>query len=174
MLFRSVEGKTFYGIISKEMICTFFYEECNKSQSIIKLSDIKVMDIMREDVPKVHPFDRIEEAVQYLEKKRIAFVAVVNEVNEFKGILTHKSVFREFTELFGLDKGKRISVIAFDIPGQISKLTKIISENQGNIISCLVADPKSALDVREIILRIQTDNFDKIIEDMKYAGFKIQ
>ncbi len=41
-----------------------------------------------------------------LERMRISFVAVVDEFDNFKGILTHKAVFREFNNAFGLNKGK--------------------------------------------------------------------
>ena len=52
-------------------------------------------------------------------------------------------------------KGKRLAVIAYDIQGQISKLTNIITENKGNIISLVVVDPKSLTEVKEIIIRLR-------------------
>jgi len=91
-----------------------------------------------------------------------------------QGIVTHHGIFHQFTELFGLNKGKRLAVIAYDIPGQISKLSKIITENKGQIISFVVVDPKSITEVKEIVIRLSTDNIDEILEKVKEAGFKIQ
>ena len=166
------EGEKFYGSISKEKIYAFYYEKCLDKQCL--LTDFTVESIMRTDVPTIHPLEQMEKAAHFLEVKSVAFVAVVDENNAFKGIVTHHAIFHEFTELFGLNKGRRLAVIAYDIPGQISKLTKIISENNGDVISFVVVDPKSLTDVKEVAIRIRTDNFQGILEKVKDAGFKIQ
>jgi len=166
------EGEKFYGSISKERIYTFYYEKCLDKQCL--LTDFTVESIMRSDVPTIHPLDQMEKAAHFLEVKSVSFVAVVDEYGAFKGIVTHHAIFHEFTELFGLNKGRRLSVIAYDIPGQISKLTKIISENNGDVISFVVVDPKSLTDVKEVVIRIRTDNFQGILEKVKESGFKIQ
>lgn len=166
------EGDKFYGSISKDRIYAFYYEKCIDRECL--LSDFTVENVMRTDVPAIHPIEQIEKAAHFLEVKNIAFVAVVDEHDSFKGIVTHHAIFHEFTELFGLNKGRRLSVIAYDIPGQISKLTKIIAENNGDIISFVVVDPKSVTEVKEIVVRIRTENFQGILEKVKDAGFKIQ
>lgn len=103
----------------------------------------------------------------------ISFVAVVDDFNNFQGILTHHAVFEQFTNIFGLNKGERLAVMALDIPGQISKLSKIITEKHADIISFVVVDPKSATDVREIVVRIVTDKLEEIKAKVKQAGFKV-
>jgi acetoin utilization protein AcuB len=130
------EGDKFYGSISKDRIYAFYYEKCVDKQCL--LSDFKVENVMRTDVPSIHPLEQMEKAAHFLEIKNIAFVAVVDDYGVFKGILTHHGVFQQFTQLFGLNKGERLAVIAFDIPGQISRLSKIITENNGDIISFVV------------------------------------
>jgi len=166
------EGNKFYGAISKEKIYTYYYEKCIERECL--LSDFLVENVMRTDVPTINTLEQVEEAAHFLETRSISFVAVVDNVGEFKGIVTHHAIFHQFTELFGLNKGKRLSVIAFDIPGQISKLSKIITENKGDIISFVVVDPKSITEVKEIVVRLQTDNFDEILAKVKGAGFKVQ
>ena len=91
-----------------------------------------------------------------------------------KGIVTHHAIFHQFTELFGLNKGRRLAVIAYDIQGQISKLSKIITENKGDIISFVVIDPKSLTEVKEIVVRLETDNYEDIVAKVKAAGFKVE
>jgi acetoin utilization protein AcuB len=167
-----VEDNKFYGSISKERIYTYYYEKCVDKQCL--LSDFVVENVMRTDVPVINPMQEVEEAAHFLETKNVSFVAVVDNFGEFKGIVTHHAIFHQFTELFGLNKGKRLAVIAYDIQGQVSKLTKIITENKGDIISFVIVDPKSVTDVKEIIVRLDTDNFDDIVAKVKVAGFKVQ
>ncbi|GAA0785007.1 CBS domain-containing protein [Hathewaya limosa] len=166
------EGDKFYGTISKERIYTFYFEKNLDKKSL--LEEFLVENVMRVDVPKVDPMEQVEEASNYLATENTPFVAVIDSANEFKGIVTHNAVFKQFTELFGLNRGQRISVIAHDIPGQISKLSKIITENNGDIISFVVVDPKSLTEVKEIVVRIKTENYDDILKKVKDAGFKVQ
>ena len=63
---------------------------------------------------------------------------------------------------------------AFNFSFIVAKLSKIITENNGDIISFVVVDPKSITDVREIVIRVRTEDFQSIIEKVKQAGFKIQ
>jgi len=169
-----IVGKNkFYGVVTKELILKYFYKLTNEKAQIISLSDYKVEEVLKSDLPVLHMNDLVEAAANLLYLNKAVFVAVLDEAGEFKGIITHKDIFREFTSLFGLDKGKRISVTAYDIPGQILKLTRIISENKGDIISCVVEDPKSKLAVKEIVLRIGTNNYDHIVRKIEAAGFKL-
>ena len=169
-----VEKSKFYGVITKELIFQYFYKVSNEKTQVISLSDFKVKEVMSTDLPVVHTNDLVETAANLLYLNKAIFVAVVDENGEFKGIITHKDIFKEFTSLFGLNKGKRIAVTAYDIPGQILKLTKIITENRGDIISCVVEDPKSKLAVKEIVLRIATENYEHIVRKIESAGFKVQ
>jgi acetoin utilization protein AcuB len=166
------EGDKFYGSISKDRIYTFYFEKSIDKACL--LSDFKVENVMRTDVPAIHPLEQMEKAAHFLEVKNISFVAVVDEYGSFKGIVTHHAIFHEFTELFGLNKGRRLAIIAYDIPGQVSKLSRIISENGGDIISFVVVDPKSVTDVKEVVIRVRTENFQEILVKVKDAGFRIQ
>lgn len=166
-----VEGDKFYGAISKDRIYEFYYEKCEDKQCF--LSDFSVETVMRTDIPTISQSEEVEKAVHFLEIMNIAFVAVVDENNDMQGILTHHAVFEQFTQVFGLNKGQRLAVMAYDIPGQISRLSKILSENNSDIISFVVVDPKSVIDVREIVIRMRTDNVQLIEEKVKEAGFKI-
>ena len=166
------EDEKFYGSISKERIYAYYFEKCLDKQCL--LTDFTVENVMRIDVPTIHPLEQIEKAAHFLAVESVSFIAVLDEYGKFKGIVTHNAIFHEFTELFGLNKGRRLAVIAYDIPGQISKLSKIITENNGDIISFVVVDPKSVTDVKEIVIRVRTEDFQGIIEKVKQAGFKIQ
>lgn len=166
------EKDKFYGSIAKDRIYAFYFEKGLDKEDF--LSDFTVENVMRIDVSTIHPLEQMEKAAHFLEVKNVPFVAVVDEYNSFKGIITHHAIFHEFTELFGLNKGRRLAIIAYDIPGQVSKLSRIISESGGDIISFVVVDPKSVTDVKEIVIRVRTENFQEILDKVKDAGFKIQ
>ena len=168
-----VEKNKFYGVITKELIFRYFYKLSNEKGQIISLSDYKVKEVMTTGLPVVYLNDLVESAANLLYENKAVFVAVLDESGEFKGIITHRNIFGEFTSLFGLNKGNRIAVTAHDIPGQILKLTKIISENGGDIISCVVEDPKSKLAVKEIVIRVETENFKHIVHKVESAGFRV-
>lgn len=161
----------FYGSISKDKIYEYYFEECPGRNC--SLEDTKVEKVMKADVPEIFPMSQIEEASNFLVTNGTPFIAVVDRDNKFLGILTHKAIFNEFTDVLGFNKGKRLSIIAYDIKGQISKLSKIISEEGGDIISFVVIDPKVKTDIKEIVIRVRADNFDAIVEKVKEAGFRI-
>lgn len=169
-----VDGSTFKGSIEKSAIYESYFENNDNADKDKFLTDNKVSDLIKKDMPVIGEAEEIENAVALLEKMNVSFVAVINkETNKFLGILTHKIVFKQFTELFGLNQGHRISVIAFDVPGQLSKLSNIVTENGGNIISLVVMNPESYIDNKEIIVRLTTDNINETVEAIKNAGFKI-
>jgi acetoin utilization protein AcuB len=130
---------------------------------------------MNTDVPVIDQLETIEAAVDHLAKRNVPFVAVVDEDKVFNGILTHKAVFEQFVQVFGMNQGERLAILAFDIPGQLTKLSKIISDNGGDILSFVAVDPKSFVtDVKELVLRIKTNNMNKLVNKIKEAGFKVQ
>lgn len=167
-----VQEEKFLGVISKGQIYEYFYKENLGNKGI--LSEILVEDIMVTNVPVVSPEGKIEEAAHYLATKNTFFLAVIDNKGLMKGIVTHNAIFKQFSEIFGGNHGYGISIITYDIPGQISKLSKIISENNGQIISFVVVDLKSITKVKEIILRIHTKDIDLIIRKLKEAGFKME
>jgi acetoin utilization protein AcuB len=168
-----VEKGKFYGVIAKDKVYEFCYKSKVTEENLS--SELTVEKLMSTDVPVIEQLEAIEMAVDYLAQKSIPFVAVVDESKTFNGILTHKAVFEQFVQVFGMNNGERLAVIAFDIPGQLSKLSKIIADNDGDIISFVVVDPKSVTsDVKEIVLRVNTRNMSKLVNKIKEAGFKVQ
>ena len=168
-----VDGKLFAGVIAKEKI----FEEYFKGDYTSKEDYLNTMDvrgIFRNIVPRVSPYDPIERASRVLETFDIPFVAVVNERDEFEGIVTHYAIFHSFGEILGVNEGERIAVTAYDIPGQLAKLTDIITKAGGDIISFTVIDPKAKLDVRLIVVRVRILNYEQLVKKIREAGFKIQ
>jgi acetoin utilization protein AcuB len=165
-----VENDKFFGAISKAKVYAYYYEKNLSKEEFVKY---KVKDVIESDIPTVQLIDQIESVPYLLEKKEAAFVAVSDEDGEFRGIITHHKIFHEFSEVFGFNKGKRLAVLAYDIPGQLSKLSKIIYANHGDIISLVTVDTESVTEVTEIVIRLRTDNLAVIKSKIKDAGFHI-
>lgn len=166
-----VDGDTFKGAIAKDDIYKFYFEKGADKKSL--LEDFSVSHLLDTKIPTITLFEEVEKAVGLLEKLNSSFVAVLDEYNKFQGILTHHTVFEQFTNVFGLNKGERLAVMAFDVPGQLSKLSKILTENKADIISFVVVDPKSVTDVREIVVRMKTSDIEEIKQKVSEAGFKV-
>jgi acetoin utilization protein AcuB len=168
-----VDRDTFYGYIGKDRIYEYCYN--NKVTNESMSNELTVEKLMNTDVPVIDQLETIEAAVDHLAKRNVPFVAVVDEDKVFNGILTHKAVFEQFVQVFGMNQGERLAILAFDIPGQLTKLSKIISDNGGDILSFVAVDPKSFVtDVKELVLRIKTNNMNKLVNKIKEAGFKVQ
>lgn len=165
-----VDGGRFKGIIEKQIIYKYYFDgEVSKEE----LFNTKVDELLRKDIPIVSEEEEIEKAVALLEEMNISFVAVVDDLNKFKGILTHRAVFKEFINALGFSKGEKITVRSHDVPGQLSKLAKIVSEHNGDIMSFVVLDTKSVTQVKEIVMRISNGDVGTIKRKLKDAGFKI-
>lgn len=165
-----VDGEKFKGIIEKQKIYQYYF---NEDLSKNNLLNMKVEELIRKDIPIVSEEEEVEKAVALLERMNISFVAVVDDLNNFRGILTHRAVFKEFVNVLGLSKGEKITVRSHDVPGQVSKLSKIVAENNGDILSFVVLDTKSVTQVKEIIMRISNGDVYTIKRKLKEAGFKI-
>lgn len=167
-----IDGKKFAGVISREKIFEEYFEIGGNREEY--LNNTKVKKIIRPDIPSIKPQDEIEKAAQLLINYGVPFVAVINDMDDFEGIITHFTIFKEFVNILGIDRGKRLSVIAYDIPGQIAKLSEIISRNGGDILSFVVLDPKIKTEVKEIVVRIKANNFVEIVDAVSRAGFRVQ
>ena len=166
-----VDGDKFSGAVAKSSIYKYYFKN-NLSKDEV-LNNITVGEILKTEVPIINKSEHIEKAVSMLERMRISFVAVVDEFDNFKGILTHKAVFREFNNAFGLNKGERIVIRSYDVPGQLSKITKTISEEGGDILSIVIVDTKSLTDVKEVIVRVKSIDVENIKKKLKESGFKL-
>lgn len=167
-----VDGRKFAGVISREKIFEEYFEIGGNREDY--LNKTKIRKIIRTDIPSVRPQDEIEKAAQALINYGVPFVAVINDADEFEGIITHFTIFKEFVNILGMDRGKRLSVIAYDIPGQIAKLSEIIARQGGDILSFVVLDPKIKTEVKEIVVRVKANNFTEIVNSVNKAGFRVQ
>lgn len=165
------DGTEFKGIIMKEAIYRNYLESdnCNKDEY---LNNTKVKDIYSNDYEKISADERIETASYLLKQLRTPFLPVFDSNDKFVGILTHFAIFKAFSEIFGIDKGTRIVVNMFDLPGQLAKLTDVIRKENINIINFAIMDP-DVLDLIQVILRVDAEDVERLVEKIQLAGFRI-
>jgi acetoin utilization protein AcuB len=167
-----VNNTKFIGVISKQKVYEEYFEICGDKEEYVKTT--KVCELMRCDIPMLKPYDEIEKASYTLEIYGVPFVAVVDDNEEFQGIITHHAIFKEFADIFGINRGKKLSIISYDLPGQIAKLAEVIHRYNGDIISLVILDPKVKTDVKEVVIRVRTDNFVETVDAIRNAGFRVQ
>lgn len=159
------------GLVMKETIYRGYVEEgYDNFQGYI--THKKVKDIYNNKVHIIHENEEIENASHLLGELRIPFLAVLDFDNKFTGILTHSAIFEAFTEVLGINKGLRIVVEMPDIPGELSKLTTLIKEENINIKNIAMIESEIKNNVR-VVVRIDTDSLDDISNKIKNEGFQI-
>lgn len=109
-----------------------------------------------------------------LDLKDFPLLAVVNENNEFVGIVTRFDVLEQFQSAFGVKrKGVRIAFTSIESEGRIARLAEIAHHFHEHIISLVTFDETDKL-VRRIVMRIEKkDNVDKFIKKLEDSGFRI-
>ncbi|HZK33514.1 MAG TPA: CBS domain-containing protein [Tissierellaceae bacterium] len=167
------DKEKFKGIIMKETIYRTYFENSENDKESY-LNNTKVKEIYNEEYKSISGDEGIEKASYLLKELGTPFLPVFDDQNRFMGILTHHAIFKAFTEAFGLDKGTRIVVNMFNLPGQIARLTEVIRKEDINIMNLTTVDPE-VLDLMQVIIRIDigSKKLDRLIEKMQLAGFKI-
>lgn len=166
-----LDGEKFVGILMKEAIFRRYFEEgCTDKEKYLK--ETRVKDLCKTDVKTINENVFIENASYLLNEFRTPFLPVLDDRDNFKGILTHSSIFNAFSEIFGLNKGTRIVINVYDIPGQIAKLTETIRKADVNIANFAVMDAK-VMDVYQVVVRVDITDVEDLIEKIEKAGFKV-
>lgn len=166
-----IDGEEFKGFIMKEAIYRN-YLEMGKSNKDEYLNNTTVKEIYNNNYESILVNENIDKASYLLKELRTPFLAVFDLNNKFAGILTHFAIFNAFSEIFGIDRGTRIVVNMFDLPGQLSRLTEVIRKEGINILNLAIVDPK-VLDIIRVILRVDSEDVEELVDRIQLAGFKI-
>ncbi len=164
-----VEGDKFVGYLMRSDIYeTYFDKDVSKDEFL----EQKAKDYMKTDIKSLDPDDGIDKASYAIEKLNIPFLPVINVDGLFLGILTHAAIFKAFSDLFHLGKGKQLIVYIFNIPGQLSRLLNVFRKEDVNVASMVVMDAK-VMGILKVLVRLETDNIQDIMEKVEKEGFKI-
>ncbi|MDQ0481943.1 CBS domain-containing protein [Guptibacillus hwajinpoensis] len=106
--------------------------------------------------------------------KNAPLIAVVDEKQNFIGIITRSDILDQFQSAFGMRKpGIRIAFASSETEGRIARLAKIAKNFHENIISLSTFD-ESNQNVRRIVMKIEKkENLDQFIAKLEQNGFKV-
>lgn len=164
-----VDGKKFIGIISKRYILEEYFNSMEDKETFLKRP---ISDFMKTKIQCLSSEDLVEEPIKLLCKHNIQFIPVVNESGDFVGIVTHKAVFSTFKNALGIGY-TRLAITTPDVKGRLARLTELIAKEKGNIISIVQIDPE-VMHLKELILRVDTENVQKLVKVLNENGFTVR
>lgn len=166
-----VDGKKFVGVLSKEHL----YEEYFKNYdglSKIEFLKKKVKDMVRTKIMTINKELPIEDAAAIFITSKYRFIPITDEKDNLLGIITHQAIFKEYQKIFG-DRTNVLTIYTSNFRGAIAKMTDIIAKAGGNIKN-IVAIDTSVMNLQEIYLSIECDDFDKVVTTLKKNGYNIR
>ncbi|EOT43921.1 cyclic di-AMP binding protein CbpA [Enterococcus dispar] len=109
--------------------------------------------------------------------KELPYIAVLNENNEFYGILTHSSLLNMLSQSWSVDQGSYVLTIASTgKQGDLAAISKIIAK-YSSIASCITLDIGKDEFIRRTLITLpaKTDKVvcDKIISHLESKNFKV-
>ncbi|MGY3703834.1 hypothetical protein BW731_01170 [Vagococcus martis] len=121
------------------------------------LNKMTVADVMIKDVHTIKADEFIEEAIKIMREHNIGVLPVIDDKNIIKGIITSTDAFDAFLAITGYgEDGTRVAIsIKDDHPGVLADLTKVLAENQFNIVQIVVYRQQS--DVIIVIQIVEKD-----------------
>ena len=98
------------------------------------MSKVPVKQVMTRKVITVEVGTPIEDAAHMMVNAKIGAMPVT-KAGKIVGIITETDLFKVFMELMGThEKGVRVSVLAEDKPGQIARVSRLVSDAGGNFL----------------------------------------
>ena len=167
-----VEGDKFVGYIMKAEIYEKFYHEGAGNREDFEKQSIE--KFVESGIKALDPNDGIDEASIAIEKLNIPFLPAIDVDGNFLGILTHASIFKAFSDLFNLGKGRQLVVYIFNIPGQLSRLLNVFRKEGINVPSMVVMDAK-VMGILKVQCRVEVasnEEFEELISEVEKEGFK--
>lgn len=98
------------------------------------MSKVTVKHVMTKKVISVEVGTPIEDAAKIMVDAKVGGLPVTRS-GKVVGIITETDLFKVFLEMMGArESGLRVSVLAEDKPGQIAKVSKLITDAGGNFL----------------------------------------
>jgi acetoin utilization protein AcuB len=134
------------------------------------LDKLTVGEIMTRNVITISPDVSVEEATTLLHDNQIGCLPVLENGN-LVGILTEYDVMEILIDVMGMkEKGSRLEILVEDKPGVLAEITRIIKDQNVNIISVLT-DRAEEPEKKVVILKLRTFYFEPIQRALEAAGF---
>jgi acetoin utilization protein AcuB len=139
------------------------------------LAKTKIKDILpkKQTVFTVTPDTYIETAAKIMRQNKISGLPVI-ENDQLVGIITETDVFDALIDILGVHKPhSRIDVYISEAPGTLADLTGMIASKGINILNA-VAYHDDKKDRYKAIIRVETLDYEPILEEFKKRGYDIE
>ncbi len=166
-----VDGKKFIGILSKENI----YEEYFKNYEALSKVDFlnkKVKDLVKSKIMTINQDVPIEDAAAIFITSKYRFIPIVDDNDDMIGIITHQSIFKQYQKIFG-ERVNVLTVYTSNFKGVMAKMTDTIAKAGGNIKNIVQIDT-NVMNLQEIYLSIECEDFEKVVMALKKNGFNVR
>lgn len=169
-----VEDGKLKGYVAKEDIraalpsgaTTFSKHELN-----YLFSKLTVKDLVRREMPTVHPETEIEVAAKVMHDRDLAGLAVVDRDSRLKGYISRSSMLAVLVEEMGLELGgNRIAIEVEDRKGVMAELSRLFFDLGVNILSTSTFYRDNR---RLLVFRILADDMPAIVKVVTDKGYKI-
>jgi acetoin utilization protein AcuB len=136
------------------------------------LSKLTVKEAMTKNPITIKPEDTLEEAALIMRERGVGALPVADEKGKLVGIITESDIFDAFLDLMGLKHtGTRLTIDLENRIGVIADITETIKVNGISIISMALFHRTKA--TGELVLRLDSSQSEKLINDLKAKGYKI-
>ncbi|NSW83831.1 MAG: CBS domain-containing protein [Syntrophothermus sp.] len=139
------------------------------------LAKTKIKDILprNSQVITVSPDTFIEEAARLMRAHKVGGIPVM-ENGKLVGIITETNIFDALIDMLGVyRKGTRIDMKVEDRVGVVAEISSIIASKSINIEN-IVLYPDLARGDYNLILRIDTEDPQEVLEELKHRGYEIK
>jgi len=167
------ENKHLTGIVSDRDIRDALPSILSDSKEQRNVLEKPLKTIMKTDLITGHPLDFVEEIGAIFYEHHISCLPIVKE-QKLVGIITETDLLHTLVELTGAHQpGSQIEVKAPNRPGVLSEVISVFRSSKTNILSILIYTDKKDEKFKIIVFRVQTINPNRLIEDLKQAGYHV-
>lgn len=134
------------------------------------LSQLKVRELMTEDVITTTPGTPIEDAARLMADNKIGGLPVVDENKHVVGVITETDIFKTFVEMFGGgEAGLRLSLEVPKQKGVLAELSKAIFDLGGNIASVGTFETDEPSE-GELVVKVQDVSKAQLVDTLETLG----
>ncbi len=136
------------------------------------VSGLSVADLMIKNPITIHPSADIEVAARIIYENKIGGMPVVDDDNKVLGIITVTDLLNAFINIMGiLTYGTRLDVSVGDKPDGFEKVSRIIHDQGGEIISVGIASHRT--DKKIHYFRLKECPAEPIVKALQDHGYEV-
>ncbi len=137
------------------------------------LTQLTVESIMIKKIITISPGTTIERAARIMQENRISALPVMDN-DKLSGIITTNDVMDVLLQAIGFgEKSTRFIVLVEDKVGIVAEVSRLLKEEQVNILSLVTWPEKKYPGIYQLVMRVGAEDGEKAILALTKGGFKI-